>query len=399
MFGKNTIKNLVKRKRIICPFCFEQIWLSDTVFRCANEGCKPKRDDILVKQWNDPNKYSTCFAPNRSLMASTFKSSQQTLECCPECSQTTSIRLCNECHKELPHSFGSEEPLMIAIIGEQNSGKSHLMAVLIDELKRRCGNDFGFTLMPLTDATTKRYNDKLYGPLFDHGQVIKPTDPSSFENAERVEPLVYRLQFMAHGGRRGAVATISFFDAPGEDLHADDITSRFSKYVYHSDGLVLLVDTEPLTEGSKRNKRKNTYQALNILERIIRVREKSPQLLSTSIAITLSKLDIMKSQFPPTSALWKNPNHGGTFDYVDFSRTSSEIESKLRELEASDLCNLTRQHFGDDDVGFFGVSALGHQPTGIKVGDINPLRVVEPILWLLSRKGLVPTSQPMDGVK
>ena len=393
-FYRQSLKRLVNLTRTVCPYCFETISLSDTVFRCSKDDCGSASDPVLIKHWNDHSPVSTCFAPQRRSLLTW----RQTKANCTACGTQTTKRICQNCHKELPHSFGSEQPLMIAVVGEKNSGKSHMIAVLIDELKRRCGNAFGFTLMPLSEATASRYNRDFYEPLFNNGEVLRKTD-SAETDWTRAEPLVYRLQFMPRGGQRGAVATISFFDAPGEDLQADDVVSRLSKYVYHSDGLILLVDTESFPQEHARVQRKNTTQAADILERIIRVYERGLQIpasktLPTSLAITLSKVDLLKSQFPASTQLWENPNHGGVFDYVDFSLTSAEIESKLRELGASDLCNLARQRFGEDDVGFFGMSAIGHKPVnGTSVNDIDPLRVAEPILWLLSRQGMVPTTE------
>lgn len=388
------LKRLASLKRTVCPYCFETISLSDTAFRCSRDDCGSAEDPVLIKHWNDKTPVSTYFKPERR----NFLAWRQTKANCTNCGTPTTKRICQNCHKELPHSFGFEQPLMIAVVGEQNSGKSHMIAVLIDELKRRCGDAFDFSLMPLNDATASRYKRDFYEPLFNDGKVLSKTD-SAKSDWTRAEPLVYRLQFKARGGQRGAVATISFFDAPGEDLQADDVVSRLSKYVYHSDGLILLVDTESFLEKQARVQRKSTTQAADILARIIRLYERGRQIPATktlpaSLAITLSKVDLLKSQFPASTQLWENPNHRGMFDYADFSLTSAEIESKLHELGAPDLCNLARQRFGEDDVGFFGMSAIGHKPTNDNsVNNIDPLRVAEPILWLLSRQGMVPTTE------
>lgn len=291
---------------------------------------------------------------------------------------------------------------MLSIVGAKSAGKSHYVTVLIDELKKRVGDNFKFALSSLSEDTSIRYRDQLYRPLYDNHTVVDETK-SAKDNWSNAEPLVYRLQFFGSQERAKAAVTLSFFDAPGEDLKADDIVSRLSKYVYNSDGLVLLVDSNKLHEAQTRNYAQGLGQASELLERIVRVYERGRQITSSStlpsyIAIALSKVDLLKPHFPADSALWQNPVHRGSYDYQDFSEVSSLVERKLRDMQAAQLCNFARSRFGED-IGFFGVSALGHAPhgrDGRTVGDIKPLRVAEPILWLLAQHDIVPSSKSLS---
>jgi hypothetical protein len=65
-----------------------------------------------------------------------------------------------------------------------------------------------------------------------------------------------------------------------------------------------------------------------------------------------------------------------------------EIRTHLHEWENPAL--LTQVSHGFARSGFFGVSALGGAPgAGGKLEEIKPMRVLDPLIWLLHYHGLV----------
>lgn len=73
----------------------------------------------------------------------------------------------------------------------------------------------------------------------------------------------------------------------------------------------------------------------------------------------------------------------GGFVRSDFEETNNEISALLENFMADEVAQLLKQF---TKYSFFGVSALGENPIdGVKLsGEPNPIRVLDPLLWLLS---------------
>lgn len=350
-------------------------------------------DPILQKEWNESTSLGPAFQYNPWPVAHNPFWAKKKNAPCPTCNQTSTKRLCPSCHKELPFSIATENQLNLAIIGAKRSGKSHFVAVLIEELKNRIGLEFDMAVMPMNQETGDRYQDEFFNPLYVKKQILEETQ-SGDVNLRNREPLVFRLQFPSVDGRVGAVVTLCFFDAPGEDLKSEDQISRLTKYVYNADGLILL--TEVADKSNKGSGQHNAHPSQSIVESIIRIYEtahglSAQQNIPASIALTVSKMDSVEEYFPERHhPIWQNPLHRDGFDMSDYYLCSAEVEGALRESGAGQLCTLSKLRFGEKNTGFFAISSLGHTPNGANVGEIEPIRVSEPLLWLLGQFGLIP---------
>jgi hypothetical protein len=382
----------------LCPFCFEHFLLANTPFRCTNQPamCPPERDPVLEKRWGDRRPVGKVLEATGHVVRSLR---------CQECGHESRKRLCPECHSELPHTTGRFPNRIFAIIGAKEAGKSHYLAVLIDELKKRIGPSLNILLEPMNDDTIDRYRMDFAEPIFRNQRVIQATKSAITDRKTR-QPLIYSLTFTGRGifGKRvikDAIVLV-FFDTAGENLNSEDVMSVVNKYIYRSDGILLLVDPLQLPHVRGRLEPALEQDALpnmntettDILTRTTRLIQKGLDIseidqIRIPIALSFSKFDAVHPLVDERFRLYGASRHDGGFDLADFEETNIEAMWLLDDWGGQDIvqqaCTRYRHH------GFFGLTALGCNPHGSNhVPFVRPHRVEDPFLWLLYMNGLIP---------
>ncbi len=402
------IKQLMKRTRgsirsavstEVCPFCFETFKLNATPFRCASppQLCSPQPDPVLIKRWEDKVLTGRVLpAPGKR-----FVLFQQ----CPNCSEKSHKRLCPHCHQELPHTFAEHRNYIIALIGAKTSGKSHYLPVLIEQLKRHVGPRMDMLLQPMNDATISRYRNDFFDPLFNQHKLIEGTFSALQVRANQL-PMTFSLTFtgkgLLGGDRIKRSISLAFFDTAGEDLKAEDTMNVVNKYIYRSDGIILLID--PLQLGPVRDRLPASMglplvdaETSDIVTRVTTLIRRGRGLdndakIPTPLAVALSKVDAVEVLLDPQSPLKAAPSPSTRFDRRDFVAVDGEVRSLIAEWDSEYLLQQVRTHFKRS--GFFALTALGGHPDAARnVKNIVPRRVVDPFLWLLAQHGLIKTSR------
>ena len=117
--------------------------------------------------------------------------------------------------------------------------------MLLNEIMNSIGGTFNCNPQPVNDGTAKKYREDFYNPVFRRRETIQGTRSARADFSVR-QPLVYTLSFMGRGmfGRKkiSQVVTISFFDTAGEDLNSEDTILTENKYIFHSSGIIFLLD-------------------------------------------------------------------------------------------------------------------------------------------------------------
>lgn len=380
-------------RKEICPYCFDEYWLRNTPFRCSSpaERCSPERDEVLYRKWDDGTPVG------RVLPVGGLRWKER----CSACGHESRKRLCPHCHMELPRTTGRFPNLIFAVIGAKQSGKSHYLAVLIDQLKKHVGPAFDMVLEPLNDHTINRYREQFYDPVFREGRVIQGTRSALAERGVQM-PLVYTLAFSGKNlfGQRiiRAVVTLVFFDTAGEDLDYEDRMSIVNKYIYRSDGIIILLDPLQLSRvrdqlnGSAALPERNS-ETSDIITRttnlILAGRDlASDSMVPTPLAVAFSKFDALEPLIDPQFQIKATSSHQGGYDHDDFEAVSSEMQALLEEWDDLTIVNQVRTRYRR--FGYFGLSALGCNPhNDSKIPRVIPHRVEDPFLWLLYEHGLV----------
>ena len=400
----------ISYKTFICPHCFSKHKFSEVQFRCCNnpKKCPPELD----KQYSDFRGGSSLNMPrviNIPQAQNIFEKlklirMQKSIKC-DHCGFVTSKRICPTCHSELPFTIGDFKNYLFGIIGAKDVGKSHYIAVLIDQIKKTIGGSFNTSLQAVNDETTKRYRTDFYNYVFRDNINI----PSTLSPNKSVRiPMVYTLSFIGKGiftqRKIKNVATIVFFDTAGENLDSEDTIATENKYIYNSEGLILLMDPLQLPEVRGDDKIINNIEKLpgqnteveDIITRtanLIRLANKMrhDDLIKIPVAMVFSKIDVLKSIIDPSSPLnplnYSTP-HNGFFNQDDFEAVQTEIEGYLRNWQGDHIVQQLKSNF--KTYAFFGISALGSNPDQYKkIPRLRPFRVDDPFLWLLWKNKLI----------
>jgi hypothetical protein len=118
--------------------------------------------------------------------------------------------------------------------------------------------------------------------------------------------------------------------------------------------------------------------------------------VSTPIAVAVTKTDMLRPLLDPHSPLLSSATHdGGTLDEDDRLAVHEELRSQLADWDSGALYRQLERDFAQ--LSLFGLSALGAPPPADAPADVpksgpQPLRVEDPLLWLLARRGLLPVT-------
>lgn len=367
--------------KILCPRCFDEFSTDDIEYICTNASAVSRCQHAVDRTPQHPTN------PKKPV--------------CEECGKPLATKICPKCGGELPLNIGTAKNYPISIIGAKESGKSNYVAVLINQLKNETGRSFNCSLMACGDKTLNRYRTEFYDPLYRHRTCVRGSD------AGDVEPLIYSLIFQRKGGLfKKAVndaVSLTFFDTAGENLTNLDSMQTFNRYLYHSSGIILLLDPLQLPkvrdelEGKIRLPQENTdvTEILNRTIEIIREGTGNTDLrkkIDIPLAISFTKIDAVESLLDPASCLKNDSVHinKGGFDKVDFQDTNEEMQSLVENWLGLELFQAVSTQFSN--FAFFGLSALGSNPDmENKIPKFRPFRVADPFLWILAQEKIIPT--------
>ena len=273
--------------------------------------------------------------------------------------------------------------------------------VLIDRIKK-IGPRLNLLLEPTNDATIDRYNRDFRDPVFNEKRVIDATVSAQAGGAV-THPLVFRLavtgkNLLGRSAIRKAVILV-FFDTAGEDLNSQDVMSAVNKYIYRSNGIILLIDPLQLPQVRSRVRGMDlpneNAETSDILSRTTGLIQNGTLLRATDripipIAVAFSKFDAVRDLVDDQYQLNGTARHEGGFDLSDSIAINDEMAQLLDEWGEADVVNQVKVRYAKH--GFFGLSALGCNPHGPggAIAQVAPRRVEDPFLWLLYANKLLP---------
>ncbi|MEU2077627.1 hypothetical protein [Streptomyces sp. NPDC013489] len=402
---------------VICPYCFDRSQASRLPYRClmsrtglrGGTPCDPERDDLWAS-------FTGAAAPPAAYMRGPVFAAPGGLGRlrgggggraeCPRCGVATPVRVCAACHSDLPSDYCAQDSRIIALIGAKASGKSTYVSVLVNELRHRVGQAYGAALAAMGDESQNR-DREMAEDLYERLRLPGATRPAA---TGFNDPLLYRLSLPRQGRQGSRHTALVFFDAAGEDLKSAESMTRYTQYLSAADGIVLLVDPlqmgavrDALPEGGGPPLPSRETPALQIAADVATQlrshrRGGSRGRVDTPLAVAVTKTDTLRSLVDPHSPLLRNtPHSGGRFDEADRLAVHEETRSLMEGWDSGALWRQLERDFST--VSLFGLSALGSPPPAEAPADApksgpQPLRVEDPILWLLGRRGLIPVAKP-----
>ena len=320
--------------------------------------------------------------------------------------------LCPRCHLpiSLASATGQIPTAALAIIGEKGAGKSTYLGMLIRQLlDGDHASIAGFSVTPQDSFDVNRmqrvssrdlWQCRYADVMFEQRRLLEGT-PSAAVNPIYRTPLILRLRQLFGWHRQ---LELCLYDTAGEDLSDDRLADRYYPFLPKMQGVLLLID--PLRLPQQRDKLTpherqalGLSQASAILERLQRLMERYGRYpvgkpIHLPMAIVLTKSDRLRDDPPPARFL-EPSRHVGGIDLADLQVVSQEVQDRLRRYGGA---NMLAQLQRFSTVGYFAVSSLGKQPSPEAGGygsflDYTPLRVVDPLFWLLHRLGFLPASR------
>ncbi len=305
-----------------------------------------------------------------------------------EFGRITHRRVCPYCHNPLPLGFGKNPVKNISIIGITGSGKTVYISQLLKGMADYAAKS-GLNAYFTSDHETN---------FIEKNRVKKGSPMPEATTPHRLsQPMFYDI--VRTENRSPRTDTIVLYDIAGENCRNADDMVRFSRFVEHSDGLILLVDPKQLgfLEQVDAEEEDKPSLALNTLHSVLEA-EKG-QKSAIPIAVCVSKSDQCVDILPPISqeqVQYAEPEETGLPKKEFDGRTFNELARALKELiqrNAGPVCqNLEAEYY---HYNFFAVSAIGCPCDDKEHGFLSPVsrpdpkRIEEPILWLFKHFGFI----------
>jgi len=399
--------------RYTCPFCFSSINLKDIHHQCTNPACtqiflrdaseadKAKyRSKSSSEEIDRENSLFLGKDPDGSAPVTTkHHIIRNSSGACDVCKRPAYKRLCPVCHNPIPQGAEEEGSTVFVILGPKGVGKSHYIAVLINQLRNFFSTEFGATMSPATDKTILKYNEVYYKRLYEEGRKLNPT-PSFGADRESRDPMIFYLRFLE--GNSPKVYTLALFDTAGEDfgsttkmmgLSMDSFISRASGIVFLVDPLQIPYINTRIRMENKPRPGQDVTTMLSDIATIIRTNHslKLKHRIPIPLAVVLTKTDVLMKApendeesgvlFGNNSSLHIEREHG-TYDMENLEQIGVEVEEYMRRAVSNDFVQLVKQF---DSHQYFAVSSLGSNPIGETLTrGISPMRVEDPFIWLLN---------------
>ena len=389
-----------------CPFCFHRIDSSRLAYQCVGQGntdCKKEQDEVRrMLTGNTQETYPTFILPaGRNAAAG-----------CPMCGGPGKRRACPACHTALPIDFVDSKSPMIGLVGAKGSGKTVLMTVLVKHLRDVIGARFSADIRfaannPDGHRGLSDYQESREVPLYQRRTLPVGTSPLGTGSRVQSAPIVLRWRQESARrvhGRSLRTTVLSFVDTAGEDLNHMETVFTLG-HIPACDALIVTLD--PCAFPGARAQLNLPQEAiqlgedapLDVLSRITELLRtegniRSKKRISVPVAVVFTKIDAfyptLDSQNPIMAASARLP----AYDNADGQRVHEHARALLHEWYAYDIDRHMSLYYSD--FRYFTVSALGAEPdygTGkVASGGVQPHRVEDPLLWLLSKSGTVPSA-------
>jgi hypothetical protein len=394
----NPLPNLVA-----CPYCYHKIDARRLSYQCngrgspGKSGCTPAPDPDREREVGNNEPGRTVFPPppRRPFAPSHAE--------CPKCGSRTGNRVCSCCHTPMSANFGAAASPLIAMVGATGTGKTVYLNVLAHELKNGIRRRFDADVrMPNARQTTVNLEQ-----LYETSNMFAQTAQAASTGGRR-EPVVFewRQQHSVAGIPRLRTTFLSFYDTAGEDLTRQD-TAHELAYLGAADALVLLLD--PFMIPQARNQislpreairsQESTVDVVNRVTEALRIAHgvKSHKTIKIPVAIAFAKIDAFFDVLGPDHPLTQRPAAGAppVYDETDGQRIHEYVRALLDDWKADDIDAHLR--FNYSKFRYFAVSSLGAQPDyrqqSVDARGLHPFRVDEPLLWLLSLLGVIPSRE------
>jgi hypothetical protein len=385
------------RVHVTCPFCYRRTNRLRPSFECSGRAapgyqpCAKKEDPARkLETGNDVPMYPV-FPPPLQGLPSPKRAR------CPECNGWTGERVCAECHTPLPANFGGSFSPVIAVVGAASTGKTVYLSVVANHLSTVLRDRFAADVSLFGDEARAALEANVKA-IFNDG-----TLPGFTQQPDgRSEPLVFEWRHSrGRVVRRYRSSYLSFLDTAGESLGTQQGVAEL-KFLADVDSFIVVLD--PFTLPAARDRlnlpetvpsaKGNAHQVLTHVTEVVRKagpgrrqgRSNKP------IAVAFAKIDALRERLGKDHPIFSAEATEGWFDDSASRAVHESVREMLRDWGAQNIDDHLEANY--TNYRYFAVSSLGRPPdyenNKVAAGGVQPLRVADPLVWLLSYYGLVP---------
>lgn len=296
------------------------------------------------------------------------------------------VRVCaNEnCNNELSRSAGTYSPDSgIFLLGLKSSGKTVFITSVIDTLSRVIPFRYkGCQFVAYNKTVDESYYSDYYKIMFEEKAL-----PAATINPAQ---LIYEVKNPISNKAVG----ITFSDIKGEisDSTEEIFNGEVQGALLHSNYFILTIDLKDIREN-RSHQRKNLWIINHVLSKVTAdPTQKDRKYLAVVITKSDELIGTEDGAFNINSPVY---NANITSEGEAFNEERERINSLLRDYLMSDvdcaqIVSAAESEFLYGHINYFAVSALGQAPVNGKLEtEIKPIRVEEPILWLLKKSGVI----------
>jgi hypothetical protein len=367
-------------------------------------------DKARERHFNDLHEYYPAFTLPQGQSLRETRNAE-----CPKCYGKTGVRLCSQCHSKLPEGFAGDSPLF-GLVGARSAGKTVMLAVLMRELATNgpVARRFQHTITIYGAGEENGQADKLRRLLSEMDSTTGklPEQTQQAGGDRKTTPVVFEWKIAREGLARFAMredyksTVFSFYDTAGEDLATEDRAESMT-YLLATDGIILLLDPFAFPGNSGRGKalvdQKVETSPENVLAAVTSVLSqnegrKRNRKIKQPVAVVISKIDAFFDSIRPNDPIRRRSSKLPYFDAVESKSVHDHVAGLVAHWGGDGLLRMLETNYAN--YRLFGLSALGSEPDyadqRVDARGILPHRVAEPLLWLMSERGFVPTGRGRD---
>jgi hypothetical protein len=381
---------------VTCPFCYHRTNRLRPWFECSGmaapgyPSCPKKPDPVRQRETGNDEPMYPAFPPPWLWLPSPRRAF------CPDCNGRTGQHVCAECHTPLPANFGGSFSPVIAVVGARSTGKTVYLTVVAQHLSTVVSDRFGATVWLFPDEAYKTHQANVQA-IFEQGSLPAFTE----QRDGRSEPLVFEWRRRRRAFSRYRSTYLSFLDTAGESLGTRTGVQEL-RFLSGVDSFIVVLD--PFTLPGARDRlslpegaptaESNAYEVLAQVTEVIRKAEGTGRRARSKkpIAVAFAKIDALRGVLGEGHPIFGAEATRPWVDDAAGRAVHESVREMLRDWGASNIDDHMRANYSH--YRYFALSSLGRQPDyehyAVAEGGVRPLRVADPVAWLLSVYRLVP---------
>jgi len=382
--------------QVTCPFCYHRISWLRLPFVCSGrnapgyQACSLTVDPLRRTETRSEEEMYPAFPPPHRWGRSPRRAQ------CPHCRGRTGQHACPACHTPLPADFGGGFSPVIALIGAASTGKTVYLTVLANHLRTVLRDRFR--------ADVSLYGDNARAWVADsvHAILDLGTLPALNQPADRSEPLVFQWRRRSERSPRGYRSSyLSFLDTAGESLGTQRGVMDL-KFLTSVNAFIVMLDPFTLPGASERlglpeSAPRPTSNAFGVLSQVTDVLRNAEGVRrgarsTRPMAVVFAKIDAFRAYLGDDHPIFTAESTAPWHDESSSLAVHDSVRELLRTWGARDIDDHMEANY--TNYRYFALSSLGRPPDygrfRVAQGGVRPLRVADPLVWLLSQYKLVP---------